>query len=62
VYRCNLQSVAVKALHARFGRFRRADMYKLSAVNATSFAVMKREARATYTNHQFAVVEFRFVR
>jgi len=43
--------------------FRRADLYKLSAVDATSFAIMKRaRIRLAYTfDHHFAVVGFRLV-
>ncbi|MFI5015476.1 MAG: type II toxin-antitoxin system VapC family toxin [Hyphomicrobiales bacterium] len=41
--------------------FRRADLYKLSAVDATSFAIMKQaRIRIAYTfDHHFAVVGFR---
>jgi predicted nucleic acid-binding protein len=43
--------------------FRRAGLYKLSAVDATSFAIMKRaRIRLAYTfDHHFAVVGFRLV-
>lgn len=43
--------------------FRRADLHKLSAVDATSFAIMKRaRIRIAYTfDHHFAVVGFRLV-
>ena len=43
--------------------FRRTDLYKLSAVDATSFAIMKRERiRLAYAfDHHFAVVGFRLV-
>ena len=43
--------------------FRRADLYKLSAVDATSFAIMKRaQIRIAYTfDHHFAVVGFKLV-
>jgi uncharacterized protein len=43
--------------------FRRADLHKLSAVDATSFAIMKRERiRLAYAfDHHFAVVGFRLV-
>ena len=43
--------------------FRRADLHKLSAVDATSFAIMKRaRIRLAYTfDHHFAVVGFRMV-
>jgi uncharacterized protein len=41
--------------------FRRADLHKLSAVDATSFAIMKRaRIRRAYTfDHHFAVVGFK---
>jgi uncharacterized protein len=43
--------------------FRRRDLHKLSAVDATSFAIMKRERiRLAYAfDHHFAVVGFRLV-
>jgi predicted nucleic acid-binding protein len=43
--------------------FRRTDLHKLSAVDATSFAIMKRaRIRVAYTfDHHFAVVGFRLV-
>jgi predicted nucleic acid-binding protein len=43
--------------------FRRPDLYELSAVDATSFAIMKRaRIRLAYTfDHHFAVVGFRLV-
>jgi predicted nucleic acid-binding protein len=43
--------------------FRRADLHKLSAVDATSFAIMRRSRmRLAYTfDHHFAVVGFRLV-
>ena len=43
--------------------FRRADLHKLSAVDATSFAIMKRaRIRMAYTfDHHFAAVGFRLV-
>ena len=43
--------------------FRRADLHKLSTVDATSFATMKRaRIRLAYTfDHHFAVVGFRLV-
>jgi predicted nucleic acid-binding protein len=43
--------------------FRRPDLHKLSAVDATSFAIMKRaRIRLAYTfDHHFAVVGFRLV-
>lgn len=43
--------------------FRRRDLHKLSAVDATSFAIMKRaRIRLAYTfDHHFAVVGFKLV-
>ena len=43
--------------------FRRTDLYKLSAVDATSFAIMKRSRiRIAYTfDHHFAVAGFRLM-
>ena len=43
--------------------FRRADLHKLSAVDASSFAIMKRaRIRVAYTfDHHFVVVGFRLV-
>jgi predicted nucleic acid-binding protein len=43
--------------------FRRRDLHKLSAVDATSFAIMRRaRIRLAYTfDHHFAVVGFRLV-
>jgi predicted nucleic acid-binding protein len=43
--------------------FQRADLHKLSAVDATSFAIMKRaRIRLAFTfDHHFAVVGFRLV-
>ena len=43
--------------------FRRADLHKLSAVDATSFAIMNRaRIRIAYTfDHHFAAVGFRLV-
>ncbi len=43
--------------------FRRTDLHKLSAVDATSFAIMKRSRiRVAYTfDHHFAVAGFRLV-
>jgi predicted nucleic acid-binding protein len=43
--------------------FRRADLHKLSSVDATSFAIMKRaRIRVAYTfDHHFAAIGFRLV-
>jgi uncharacterized protein len=50
-------------LEQSWGYFRRADLHKLSAVDATSFAIMKRaRIRLAYAfDHHFAVVGFRMV-
>ena len=53
----------LRDLHQSWEYFRRADLYKLSAVDATSFAIMKRaRIRLAFTfDHHFAAVGFRFV-
>jgi uncharacterized protein len=50
-------------LQVAWDYFRRGDLHKLSAVDATSFAIMKRvRIRIAYTfDHHFAVVGFRTV-
>ncbi|HYM18427.1 MAG TPA: PIN domain-containing protein [Micropepsaceae bacterium] len=50
-------------LHEAWEYFRRADLHKLSAVDATSFAIMKRAGirRAFTFDHHFAVVGFNMV-
>jgi predicted nucleic acid-binding protein len=50
-------------LQQSWGYFQRADLHKLSAVDATSFAIMKRaRIRVAYTfDHHFAAVGFRLV-
>lgn len=50
-------------LEQSWAYFRRADLHKLSAVDATSFAIMKRaRIRLAYTfDHHFAVTGFRLV-
>ncbi|RTL71157.1 MAG: PIN domain-containing protein [Hyphomicrobiales bacterium] len=50
-------------LEQAWGYFRRADLHELSAVDATSFAIMKRaRIRVAYTfDHHFSVVGFRLV-
>jgi predicted nucleic acid-binding protein len=50
-------------LHQSWDYFRRADLHKISAVDATSFAIMKRaRIRIAYTfDHHFAAVGFRLV-
>jgi predicted nucleic acid-binding protein len=58
VHVCDLRD-----LQASWDYFRRADLHKLSAVDATSFAIMKRASmRVAYTfDHHFAIVGFRAV-
>jgi uncharacterized protein len=53
----------LRDLEASWDYFRRSDLHKLSAVDATSFAIMKRaRLRLAYTfDHHFAVVGFRMV-
>jgi len=50
-------------LHHAWRYFRRKDLHKLSAVDATSFAIMSREGiRAAFAfDHHFAQVGFRLV-
>lgn len=50
-------------LEQAWAYFRRADLHKLSVVDATSFAIMRREKiRVAYTfDHHFAVVGFGLV-
>ena len=61
----NLRILAceVRDLQASWDYFRRSDLHKLSAVDATSFAIMKRaRLRLAYTfDHHFAVVGFRMI-
>src|SRR5207237_2250693 len=53
----------LRDLEQSWDYFRRADLHKLSAVDATSFAIMKRaRIRLAYTfDHHFAVVGFRLL-
>jgi len=53
----------LRDLDESWGYFRRKDMHKLSAVDATSFAIMKRAAiRIAFTfDRHFAVAGFRLV-
>jgi uncharacterized protein len=53
----------LRDLEQSWDYFRRADLLKLSAVDATSFAIMKRaRIRIAYTfDHHFTVVGFRLV-
>jgi predicted nucleic acid-binding protein len=53
----------LRDLEQAWGYFRRHDLHKLSAVDATSFAIMKRaQIRLAYAfDHHFAVAGFRLV-
>jgi uncharacterized protein len=53
----------LRDLQVSWDYFRRSDLHKLSAVDATSFAIMKRAwLRLAYTfDHHFSVVGFRMV-
>jgi predicted nucleic acid-binding protein len=53
----------LRDLHESWEYFRRAELHKLSAVDATSFVIMKRaRIRLAYTfDHHFAVLGFRLV-
>jgi len=53
----------LRDLEESWGYFRRADLHKLSAVDATSFAIMRRaRIRLAYAfDHHFAVVGYRMV-
>jgi uncharacterized protein len=53
----------LRDLQRSWDYFRRTDLHKLSAVDATSFAIMQRaRIRLAYTfDHHFAVVGFRMV-
>lgn len=55
---CNL-----KDLEQSWEYFKRSDLHKLSAVDATSFVIMKRaEIRAAFTfDHHFSVAGFRLI-
>jgi predicted nucleic acid-binding protein len=59
----NIHPCELRDLEKAWEYFRRTDLYKLSAVDATSFAIMKRERiRLAYTfDHHFAVVGFRLI-
>ena len=53
----------LRDLEHSWAYFRRADLHKLSAVDATSFAIMRRaQLRLAFTfDHHFAVAGFRLV-
>jgi len=56
-------SCELRDLEHSWEYFRRTDLHKLSAVDATSFAIMKRSRiRIAYTfDHHFAVAGFRLI-
>lgn len=58
-----LLSCELRDLEEAWDYFRRFDLHKLSAVDATSFAIMKRaKIRVAYAfDHHFAMVGFRLV-
>ena len=59
----NILPCDLRDLQRSWEYFRRGDLHKLSAVDATSFAIMKRaRIRLAYTfDHHFAAVGFRMV-
>jgi predicted nucleic acid-binding protein len=59
----NILPCQLRDLEQSWEYFRRSDLYKLSVVDATSFAIMKRERIwVSYAfDHHFAVVGFRLV-
>ena len=59
----NILPCDLRDLQRSWEYFRRSDLHRLSAVDATSFAIMKRaRIRLAYTfDHHFAVVGFRMV-
>jgi predicted nucleic acid-binding protein len=59
----NILPCQLRDLERSWEFFRRADLHKLSAVDATSFAIMRRaRIRLAFTfDHHFAVVGFRLV-
>jgi predicted nucleic acid-binding protein len=59
----NIRPCELHDLEQSWQYFRHTDLYKLSAVDATSFVIMRRERiRLAYTfDHHFAVVGFRLV-
>jgi len=66
IYTTGLVSILaceLRDLEQSWEYFRHAELHKLSAVDATSFAIMKRaRIRLAYTfDHHFAVVGFRLV-
>jgi predicted nucleic acid-binding protein len=66
VYKSNIAKILpceLRDLEQSWEYFRRADLHKLSAVDATSFVIMKRaRIQLAYAfDHHFAVVGFRLV-
>ncbi len=61
--RVSILPCELRDLQLSWEYFRRSDLHKLSAVDATSFAIMKRaRIRFAYAfDHHFAVVGFRLV-
>ena len=61
--RVSILPCELRDLQLSWEYFRRSDLHKLSAVDATSFAIMKRaRIRVAYAfDHHFAVVGFRLV-
>jgi uncharacterized protein len=59
----NILPCDLRDLQRSWEYFRRSDLHKLSAIDATSFAIMKRaRIRLAYAfDHHFAVVGFRMV-
>jgi predicted nucleic acid-binding protein len=59
----NILPCELRDLEQSWEYFRRVDLHKLSAVDATSFAIMRRaKIRIAYTfDHHFAVAGFRLV-
>jgi predicted nucleic acid-binding protein len=66
IYKSNdvkILACELRDLYESWAYFRRPDLHKLSAVDATSFVIMKRaRIRLAYTfDHHFAVIGFRLV-
>jgi predicted nucleic acid-binding protein len=59
----NILPCQLRDLEQSWEYFRRADLHKLSAVDATSFAIMRRaQIRLAYTfDHHFAAAGFRLI-
>jgi uncharacterized protein len=61
--RLKILACELRDLELSWSYFRRADLHKLSAVDATSFAIMRRaHIRVAFAfDHHFAVAGFRFI-